>query len=574
MSTEFHDRPEPLRNPWISSYPKGVSAHIDIPRIPAWKPLTQSATDFPDRIACHFFDQQLTYKELLLQSRKFAESLVQRGIQPGDRVGILLPNMPEYLVALNGIWLAGAVAVPISPLLVAREVSELLETTQCKVIVALDMFESLIEQSRFLPKHLLLVTLRDRLSFWKQLVYPLARWRRNGHFTPGRLSNWGWWEEVLSNTEPLTKPVPPIQTPAPAVLLSTGGTTGHSKTVMLSHRNLIANTTQMRHWVNVERGTEKLLAVLPFFHSFGLTVCGMTAIDLATTLILFPRFHARSILQLIDKHQPTVFPAVPTMIAALNRQLKRSDTDLSSIQYCISGGAPLDAELARDFHQRSGCAIAEGYGLSEAGPVTHVGPLDGTARTGTIGLPLPNTDARIVDTESGTRELELGEVGELVVRGPQVMNGYWNDPGETRRVIRDQWLHTGDLAICDSDGFFRIVDRKKDLIINSGFNVFPTEVEDILRQFPGISDVAVIGIPDPKRGQLVKALIVLEPGNQLRLKELDRYCADHLAKYKRPHLYEQFKGTLPRNFLGKLLRRELRDSGSNSDPMSFESSDN
>jgi len=282
---------------------------------------------------------------------------------------------------------------------------------------------------------------------------------------------------------------------------------------------------------------------------------------MAATLVMHHRFVPRIVLRLIEEHRPTAFPTVPAMLAALNDLLRCKPADLSSLQYCVSGGAPLDSAIADEFATHCRAQIVEGFGLSEAGPVTHTGPLDGSNRPGTIGLPMPDTDARIVDADTGGREMPPGEIGELIVRGPQVMLGYWNDPSATGEVIRGGWLFTGDLGMRDEDGFFRIVDRKKDLIITSGFNVYPTDVEHVLREFAAVRDVAVIGVPDGGRGQLVKAMLVLEDGFAFDQQAFDAFCREHLSKQKRPRIVEIVEGDLPRNFLGKVLRRHLRTPG-------------
>ncbi len=279
---------------------------------------------------------------------------------------------------------------------------------------------------------------------------------------------------------------------------------------------------------------------------------------MAATIIMHHRFVPQTVVRLIERYEPTVMAAVPAMLVALNDLFKTRPVR-RALRCCISGAAPLDQQVAKDFAEHTGAIVVEGFGLSEASPVTHAGPLDGSARPGTIGLPLPDTDVRIVDPQDGQRDVPRGEIGELIIRGPQVMSGYWNDPESTGRTIRDGWLYTGDLATEDEDGFFRIVDRKKDLIITSGFNVYPSEVEPVLRGFPGVSDVAVIGVPNRERGEIVKAVIALKPGEDVELRELWTYCDKHLAKHKRPRVIEIAGGELPRNFLGKVFRRKLRE---------------
>ena len=305
-------------------------------------------------------------------------------------------------------------------------------------------------------------------------------------------------------------------------------------------------------------GREMILSIVPFFHSYGLSTCAMTGTAMAATLVLHHRFIPRVVRELMETHRPTVFNAVPAMLSDLNELFRDHPLKHRSLNACMSGGAPLTQSIGEEFSEHTGAIVVEGFGLSEASPVTHAGPLDGTAQPGTIGLPLPDTDVRIVDSETGLTELPVGEVGEMIVRGPQVMLGYWNDPEATDLAIRDGWLYTGDLARMAEDGFFQIVDRKKDLIITSGFNVYPNEVEHILRGCEGVADVAIVGEPDTRRGQIVKAIVVPKSGQTFNMERFQSYAAKHLSKHKVPRLVELSQGDLPRNFLGKVQRRRLR----------------
>jgi long-chain acyl-CoA synthetase len=343
-----------------------------------------------------------------------------------------------------------------------------------------------------------------------------------------------------------------------ALLQYTGGTTGMPKGVMLTHRNLVANAIQARAWCyGLRDASERFLAVLPLFHVFGLTVLMNLAIMRAGTLVLLPRFEAGAMLEAIRKKRPTVFPGAPTMYIAVMNHEQAGKTDLSSIKVCVSGAAPLPLDVQERFEALTGGILIEGYGLTEASPVTHVNPIWGTRKIGTIGVPLPGTDARIVNRETG-EPLPPGQIGELAVKGPQVMAGYWNRPEETAAVLRDGWLHTGDLAVMDEDGFFAIVDRIKDVIIAGGFNIYPREVEEVLYEHPAVQHAAVLGVKDPYRGETVKAFIVLRSGLSVSAMQLDRWCRDRLAAYKVPHLYE-FRDELPMSMVGKVLRRKLAE---------------
>jgi long-chain acyl-CoA synthetase len=487
-----------------------------------------------------------------------AAALAAHGLRPGDRVGVLLPNVPEYLVVLFGTWMAGGAVVPLNPLMVAEEVSALLRSTSCRVVVCLDLLLPVLDADPDArPGTVFVVTLADRLPWWDRLPYRLIRLYRRGFRDRRGLPHQPLDDAIAAapDTDAPARPSPDT----PAIIVPTGGTTGLPKAVVLTHRNLVANAWQVSHWVGRPVGREVVLACLPFFHSYGLTGCALTGVSIAATLLPYHRFRADRVLRLIERERPTLVPAVPAMLAAFNAALRRRRYDLGSVRWCITGGAPLPPGVAAEFAEHTGAVVVEGYGLSEASPVTHVGPLDGTARPGTIGLPLPDTDALVVDPETGAVPVPPGEVGELIVRGPQVMAGYWNDPEATARALRDGWLYTGDLATSDADGFFRIVDRKKDLIITSGHNVFPTDVEHVLRGCAEVEDVAVVGIPDADRGELVKAVVVPRGGRRFNRRSFDKFARQHLEVHKRPRVVEVVRGPLPRNPIGKLLRQALRD---------------
>ncbi len=550
---------------WVAHYPRDIPAHLEYPSEPVFWLLEEAARRAPNRIACRYYRQELTYSQLLDQSRRMAATLLARGLQPGDRVGVLMPNVPEYLVALFGTWMAGGIAVPINPLMVAEEVAALRHATSCRIVVCLDLLLPLLGKHEDVRPGVVFVTsLEDRLPTLASFVYKFARLRRLGLFRRRLPTDAAYLTDALESADTpgeLPRPLPE----SPALILPTGGTTGWPKAVLLTHRNLLANAWQMFHWTGRRVDQDILLACLPFFHIYGLTTCALAGAAMGATLVLHHRFQAVQVLKLIERWRPTLAPVVPAMLVAFNKVLRRRRYDLSSIRSVISGGAALSPDVAAEFGQHTGAAIVEGYGLSEASPVTHAGPLDGTARPDTIGIPLPDTDAMIVDATTGVGPLPFGEVGEVIVRGPQVMAGYWNDPTATANALRDGWLFTGDLGTCSPDGFFRIVDRKKDLIITNGVNVYPTDVEHVLRAFEGIEDVAVLGIPDADRGELVKAIVVPKPDKPFNRRAFDEFAREHLEVHKRPRVVEVVPGPLPRNPLGKLLRRLLRDQHANRD---------
>lgn len=556
--------------PWLAHYPKCVPQHLEYPREPAFWLLEQTASQAPERVACCYFEQRLTFADLLHKARQLSAALRERGLQPGERVGLLLPNIPEYVISLFGIWMAGGVAVTLNPMMVKEELVDLIVETNCRFAITLDVLLPLIHSpvshlngnsNGNSPLTTILVTsIKNRLPRWQRLAYSSVRLRRLGWRSLYHGEQSGIvhdFDDALESAGPAAEPYRAAPE-SPAYILPTGGTTGFPKAVVLTHRNVLANALQLFHWAGARFGRHEMLAVLPFFHSYGLSASLMHGVALGATLIMHHRFQPRPVLNLIQRHRPTIFLAVPAMLVALNKVLREKKFDLSSIQYCISGGAALDPHVADEFAAYSGATVVQGYGLSEASPVTHVGPLDGTAKPGSIGFPLPDTEARIVDAETGVCVLSAGEVGELTIRGPQVMAGYLNNPAATAHAIRDGWLYTGDLATYDADGFFRIVDRKKDLIITSGNNVFPTDVEQVLRGFTGLLDVAVVGVPDEERGELVKAVVSVEKGQVFDHRKFEEFAKQHLASYKRPRLVEVIEGDLPRNPLGKVLRRLLR----------------
>lgn len=547
----------------VESYPVGVPRHLDYPNIPASGLLSHARKHIPNQTAVHFLGHEFSYQEMDDAADRLAHWLQNRGVNGGRRVGVLLPNCPEYLIALNAIWRAGGVAVAISPLSVATDVERLLTLTGCRTVITLDLFDGLLATFQRLENKLC-VSLRPYLPVWKRALYTAALYRRTGTVRFARSAGECWIWDAIEGSSGNYVPAEIMPNLDPAYILSTGGTTGNPKAVTLSHRNIVCNAWQQMHWIGSSgslssMGQETMLAVLPFFHCYGMSTMLTTGCALGAKLIMLPRFEVTKTLRTIERHRPTVFHAVPAMLAALNKRLRRQRADLSSIKWVISGGASLPLDTAREFSSHSGALVVEGYGLSEASPVTHVGPLDGSNQLGTIGLPLPDTDCRIIDLEAGREIQGSRDVGELLIRGPQVMLGYWRNAEATQEVLRDGWLHTGDLARRNEAGFYEIVDRKKDLIITSGFNVYPADVEQTLLECPGIADVAVIGVPDAERGEVVKAFVLLKKGSPWNLGRLEEFSRRRLAKHRRPRIWEQVTGELPRNFLGKIVRRALRN---------------
>jgi long-chain acyl-CoA synthetase len=521
-----------------------------------------AARRYPDRAACTLYGKSITYAKLARKAQQLARSLAALGSRPGRRVAMLLPNIPEYIVALQATWLTGATALQLSPLMVAEEIEKWLEATDCHIAVTLDLLAPAVMGSlaRGPLEHVIVASLARKVGPFQGFLYRIERLRRNGPFSLRANHRIHHFDHFLrSGTGDLTAHLKPEEDVA--VLAPTGGTTASPKAVMLTHRNLVANAFQLGAWSREEDGQGGILAVLPFFHAYGLTVGLLTGMAKAATIHLHPRFEVRPVLDLLERQRPDLVPAVPAMIAALNRALTKRPRDLSFIRIVVSGASALDRKVRDTFLGFGAQNVVEGYGLSEASPVTHVNPIGEGSRIGSIGLPLPDTEARIMDQATGLEELPPEQVGELVVRGPQVMKGYFNNPEETALALRGGWLYTGDLARRSADGFFTIVDRKKDIIKTSGFLVFPAEVEEVLAAFPNVAEAAVIGVPDAEKGEIVKAIVVPRAGAKINLSALEAHCLQHLGKHKRPRQIE-LVSELPKNFLGKVQRRRLRESQS------------
>jgi long-chain acyl-CoA synthetase len=545
---------------WLDEYACDMPSSVPYPRVPLSALLERAARRTPHLPACTLYGRATTFAQLNEQARRLARSLADMGARPGRHVGVLLPNIPEYLIALQAIWLTGATALQLSPLMVAEEVGHWLEATDCHIVITLDLLAPAVMGAleRGPLEHVVLTSLARRIAVWRGMLYRIERLRRNGYLRMPHDAHRHRFEELLQE-EPLDKPVSITPEEDVAVLAPTGGTTSSPKAVMLTHRNLVANALQLRNWCGGEDGAESLLGVLPFFHAYGLTVSLLTSWAKCSTLHLYPRFESRAVLELIEAQRPEIVPAVPAMLSALNNLMRGKEHDLSFIRFVISGASALEANVRTEFQKYGIGAIVEGYGLTEASPVTHSNPPGDANRPGTIGKPLPDTEARLVDPDTGAEVIADGQVGELVVRGPQIMKGYFNNPHATEAVLKDGWLFTGDMARRDVEGYYTLVDRKRDIIKTSGYLVFPAEVEEVLRGYPDVAEAAVVGVPDRDRGEIVKALIVPRGGSNLDLAALETHCKLHLGKQKRPRKIEVVS-ELPKNFLGKVLRRKLRES--------------
>ena len=566
-------------HPWLRHYEAGVPAEVEIPELTVDGLLRRAAERFPDRDAMIFYGARTSFRLLDQAVDRFAGYLRAIGLVPGDRVSLHLPTSPAFVIAFLGTLRAGCISVPMSPLLVEREVEVLFRQTRPRLSVAMDLLVPRVAGARTAVGDLLTppsggeaasgiiaTGIKDSLPIPIRWLYPFKmrrehRWHPVAHSTS------------MPNFFRALRAQPPIRVESvahhtdPAVLQPTGGTTGTPKAATLTHRNLVANAVQCTSTLAKDDDGQpaSIMCALPYFHIYGLTVALDFALRLGFTQILLPRFVVPETLEAIRRHRPRLFPGAPYFYASLLNDPHLGRYDLSSIEACISGSAPLPWAVQERFEALSHGRVSEGYGLTEAAPVTHVNPVHGEHRPGTVGLPLPSTDAQVRDVETGRRTLFPGEIGELWVRGPQVMAGYWERPAETAAVLRDGWLRTGDLASMDQDGYFRIVDRLKDLIIVSGANVFPREVDEVLIGHPDVLEAATIGVPDPVKGEVVKSYVVLREGAITTPSDLITYCRANLSRYKTPTVIEIRDG-LPRTGLGKLLRRNLRAEEAASNP--------
>ena len=548
--------------PWLAAYDAGVPADIDVPDEPLHAALSAAATRYPRRTAIRFFGRSLSYAELDVLANRFANVLLALGVQQGDRVALLLPNCPQMVVAYYGGLRAGAVMVPTSPLYVESELEHQLADAGASVVVCLSSLFGKVQAVRpRLPalQRVIVTSIKDFFPTRLRLLFSLTRERRDGHRVslPGDGRTY-WLMRLLSRARSSDQNVE-VNADDLALLQYTGGTTGVAKGAMLTHRNLVANTLQVRAcFVNLANpsGPDIVMGVLPLFHIYAMTTVMNFSIRGGGTMVLQPRFIVDDVLKAIQRERPHLFPGVPTMYMAINHAPHLSRYNLRSLKGAISGAAPLPREVQARFEQLTGARLIEGFGLTEASPVTHCVPFAAEHRVGTIGVPVPSTEAAIFDQETGTRRLAPGEVGELAVRGPQVMRGYWNRPDETAQVLRDGWLFTGDLARVEPDGYFSIVDRKKDMIITGGMNVYPRDVEEPLYQHPKVREAVAVGVPDPRWGEAVKVYLVLRDGETATEQEILDYCHARMARYKVPK-YVEFRRELPKSLVGKVLRRQL-----------------
>jgi len=546
--------------PWLTSYEKGVPEFVEYEDVclPAF--LERSAERFPDRSALNFQGFRIAFRRLQEMVDRFASALAAFGVNRGDRVALLLPNTIPCVAAYYAVLKIGAIAVMNNPLYSDRELDHQFNDSGAKLLVTLDLLGNRMIDLR--PKthikQIVITSIGDYLPFPKNWLFPLVAKKKKLAADVKPADDVFTWKSVLADHQP-NPPSVTLGSEDVAMYQYTGGTTGASKGVMLTHANLSKNVQQCRAWFpTFKEGAEVMLGALPFFHVFGLTTAMNFAIYMGWEDILVPKPQPEQLLEAIGKYNPTFAPLVPTMYIGILNHASIDRTPLTSIKGCFSGSAPLPVEVIRNFEKRTGAVIVEGYGLTETSPVTHINPFAGGKRkVGSIGVPIPDTECRIVDLIDGRTDLPTGETGELLVKGPQVMTGYWNKPDATADTLVDGWLHTGDIAQMDAEGYFYIVDRKKDMIISGGYNVYPRDIEEVYFEHPKVQEATAIGIPHPKRGEAVKVFIVLKEGATATQEEMIAFCHEKLAKYKWPTEVE-FRTELPKSNVGKVLKKELR----------------
>ena len=562
-----------MEQPWFSSYEARVPHTVEIPATTLDTFLTESARKYPYNTATNFVlsyllggrytvGGQMTYRQLNEQVDRFANALYQLGVRKGERVALMLPNSPQFVIAFFATVKLGAVVVNNNPTYTARELKHQLDDSGAETIVILNLFWPRLKevQAETPLKRVIVTHIFDKLGFPASLLVKAKQQKDPAWVDVPAGPNLFFYKDLMGKYGP-NLPQISISPDDTALFQYTGGTTGLPKAAMLSHRNLVANTAQVASWLtNTQPGAEKMMAAIPFFHVYGMTVSMLFAIAIGAEIVIVPNPRPiDNVMNVIQKERASLFPGVPAMYIGIVNHPRVAEYDLKSVKACISGSAPLPMEVQEKFGQITGGRLVEGFGMTEASPVTHCNPVYGTRKNGSIGIPMPGTEAKIIDLDNG-EELPIGgeKQGELCVRGPQVMTGYWNQPGETSETVdADGWLHTGDICKTDSDGYFYIVDRKKDMIIASGFKVLPRDVEEVLFMHPQVLEAVVVGIRHPTRGDdTVKAYVVPKEGQQPSADEIRQFCKQHLAPYKVPRDIE-FRTELPKTMVGKVLRRVL-----------------
>ncbi|UOR11985.1 AMP-binding protein [Halobacillus amylolyticus] len=553
---------ESAQRPWHKNYPPEIPVTMQYDKRPLHRFLEESSTLYGEKKALHFMGKEMTFSEVFKETQLFASYLQKLGIEKGDRVSVMLPNCPQSVIAYYGILMAGGIVVQTNPLYMERELDYQLKDSGAKMIVCLDVLYPKVANVK--PntslEHVIVTGIKDYLPFPKNKLYPFIQRRQYQLLVkPEQSHDTHLWKNILKNSSGQVSPVDIDPVEDLALLQYTGGTTGYPKGVMLSHYNLVANTQMSMAWMyKSQKGQEVVLAILPFFHVYGMTSVMNLSVMMGSKMILMPKFEPEDVLKAIEKQKPSLFPGAPTIYIALLNHPDLKKYDLSSIEACISGSAPLPVEVQENFEKITGGKLVEGYGLTETSPVTHSNFIWGNRVNGSIGVPWPDTDAKIYNMETD-EEVELGEIGEIVVKGPQVMRGYWNRKEDTDQVLSTEgWFRTGDMGYMNETGYFYVVDRKKDMILAGGFNIYPREVEEVLYEHEAVQEAVIIGVPDAYRGETVKAFIVKKQNMDVTEEDLNKFCRDNMAAFKVPRIYE-FREELPKTAVGKILRRTLVD---------------
>ncbi len=547
--------------PWLAHYDDDVPHRIDYPQVPIFHFLEESAKKYPDRACTIFKGARISFAEMNRITDALASALVKMGIKKGDRVGIFMPNTPQFVMAYFAILKAGGVVVATNPLYSHHEIEHQLNDAGIEVMFVMTNFYKTVKevQPKTRVRKIIATNIKETLPPLLRLLFTLAKEKKDGHaveLAEGDV----WMKDLIAAHHGSGRPATEITPDDVALFQYTGGTTGLSKGAVALHRNLVANALQIRYWMpDAIDGEEVVLMAIPLFHVYGMVAGMLFAMATSATMVMVPNPRdLKDVLTNISTYRATIFPGVPTLYNAINNypDVLAGKYELRSIKACISGSAPLMRETKEKFEALTGGVVFEGYGLSEAPTATHCNPIRGENRTGSIGMPLPDVDVRIVSLDDGVTVMPVGEPGEMVITGPQVMRGYHNMPTETANTLRDGWLYTGDIAYMDGDGYFYIVDRKKELIKPGGYQVWPREVEEAISSYPKVLEVGVAGIPDPYRGETVKAWVVLKPGETATADEIKNWCQERLAKFKVP-THIEFRNELPKTMVGKILRREL-----------------
>ncbi|MDR1125452.1 MAG: long-chain fatty acid--CoA ligase [Deltaproteobacteria bacterium] len=547
-------------SPWLKNYDPSVPGTADVPNVPLAYWLDRAAAQAPNADAIVFKNYRLSYRQLQEQAEIMAANLRLNGIQKGDAVAVMLPNLPQTFLAVWAVIKAGGVLVMTNSLYVENELLYQLNDAKVKCLITTDTIWPKVERlrARLLVKKYFVTDMSDGLAFPLNAWYKFKNSSKNGSLAfdthsvlpfKGLLKGGARLSTLIDN---------PAETLA--ILQYSGGTTGVPKGAMLTHRNIAANVVQGKHVIfpnEAKRNYQRFLGVMPLFHVYGLLTCLFLPVAVCSSVYPMPMFAPGEALAMLEKYKINIVPGAPSVYIAMLQQKTISAVNLSSVDILISGSAPMPVEYFKIFKEKTGATIIEGYGLTEASPITHLNPAEGMKKNGSIGMPLPSTEARIVDMELGNIPLPPGRAGELIVKGPQVMRGYWNRPDETANVLRNGWLYTGDIAIMDEDGYFYIVDRKKDMVIVGGYNVYPREIDEVLHAHPAVREAVAVGISHPTRGEIIKAYVVLNDGASLKKSDIISYCRSHLANYKVPKQVE-FRKELPKSLVGKVLRRALR----------------